>query len=44
MNDALFSGKALVHNDPRNLQPKPFCQFFDVDCKATELKACDFHD
>jgi hypothetical protein len=36
--------QALVHNDPRNLQPEPFRQFFDAHGETLKLKAADFHD
>jgi hypothetical protein len=31
-------------HDPRNLQPEPFCQFFDVHGELLKLKTRDFHN
>jgi hypothetical protein len=43
-HSVLSLDQAFVHHDPRNLQPEPFRQFFDVYGEARELKAGDFHD
>jgi hypothetical protein len=43
-NLSLSLRQAFIHNKPRNLQAKPFRQFFDVHSKLLKLKAGDSQD
>jgi hypothetical protein len=37
-------GQAFVRDEPRNLHPEPFRQFFYAGCEPLNLKVYDFRD